>query len=114
MEIKYLVQKNKIVCLFVFRLKSQEGTFLLYKAVTGGCGIPPLAPVDCAAAGNNVPYLKEQARSSALYLILLNSDIDITTGGGGRIVWVGREIFKLPWVGKGISWVRGARGSIIK
>ena len=83
MEIKYFVQKNKIFCLFVFRLKSQEGAFLLYKAVTGDCGIPQLAPVDCAATGYNVTYLKEQARSSALYLILLNSDIDITTGGRG-------------------------------
>ena len=80
---KIFCAKNKIFCLFVFRLKSQEGAFILYKAVTGGCGIPQLAPVDCPAAGYNVPYLKEQARSSALYLIPLNADIDITTGGRG-------------------------------
>ena len=59
-------------------MKSQEGAFLVYKAVTGGCGMRQLAPVDCPAAGYDVPYLKEQAMSSALYLIPLNSDIDIT------------------------------------
>ena len=37
-----------------------------------------LAPVNCPATGYDVPYLKEWARSSALYLMPLNSDIDIT------------------------------------
>ena len=58
-------------------MKSQEGAFLVYKAVTGGCGMRQLAPVDCPTACYDVPYLKEQAMSSALYLIPLNSDIDI-------------------------------------
>ena len=36
-----------------------------------------LAPVNCPATGYDAPYLKEWARSSALYLMPLNSDIDI-------------------------------------
>ena len=37
-----------------------------------------LSPVNCTTAGYDVPYLKEQVRSSDLYLIPLNSNIDVT------------------------------------
>ena len=79
MQIKYFVWKNKIFCLYVFRLKSQEGPFLVYTAVTGGYGMHQLAPVDYPPSGYDVPYLKEQTWSSALYLIPWNSDIDVTS-----------------------------------
>ena len=56
----------------------QEEVFLLYKAVTGVWSTHQLAPVDCPTAGYNVSYLKEQAISYALYLIPLNSNINVT------------------------------------
>lgn len=60
-------------------MKSQEGGFLVYKAAIKGCGMRQLTDVDCPPAGYDIPYLKEMATSSALYLIPLNSNIDLAT-----------------------------------
>ena len=59
------------------RLKSQKGAFELVKASSGGQGIRRLIAIDLPKKGYIIPMLKEIVRSSVLYIILLNSNIDM-------------------------------------
>ena len=59
------------------RLKSQKGAFELPKASSGGQGIRRLIAIDLPKKGYIIPMLKEIVRSSVLYIILLNSNIDM-------------------------------------
>ena len=59
------------------RLKSQKGAFELAKASSGGQGIRRLIAIDLPKKGYIIPMLKEIVRSSVLYIILLNSNIDM-------------------------------------
>ena len=61
----------------LFRLKSQKGAFELAKASSGGQGIRWLIAIDLPKKGYIIPILKEIVRSSVLYIILLNSNIDM-------------------------------------
>ena len=60
----------------MFRLKSQDGAFVFAKAESGGCGIRNLAVINCPPCGYDVQYVKSEVRSSCVYIIPLNSDID--------------------------------------
>ena len=61
----------------LFRLKSQKGTFELAKASSGGQSIRRLIAIDLPKKGYTIPILKEIVRSSLLYIIPLNSNIDL-------------------------------------
>ena len=58
-------------------MKSQKGTFELAKASSGGQGIRRLIAIDLPKKGYTIPILKEIVRSSLLYRIPLNSNIDL-------------------------------------
>ena len=64
--------------LFFHRLKSQEGAFLIAKAGSGGAGIRKLIPIRMPVDGYSVQQLKDEAKSSTLYVVPLNTDIDET------------------------------------
>ena len=61
----------------MFRLKSQKGAFELAKASSGGQGIRRLIAIDLPKKGYTIPMLKEIVCSSVLYIIPLNSNIDM-------------------------------------
>ena len=61
----------------MFRLKSQKGAFELTKASSGGQDIRKLIAIDLPEKGYTIPMLKELVRSPVLYIIPLNSNIDM-------------------------------------
>ena len=46
------------------------------KAASGGSGLRKLVPLECPKAGYDIQTLKEEIRSSTIYIIPLNEDID--------------------------------------
>ena len=61
----------------LFTLRSQKGVFEFAKASSGAQGIRRLIAIDLPKKGYIIPMLKEIVRSSVLYIILLNSNIDM-------------------------------------
>ena len=64
--------------IFFFRLKGQNGAFGFCKASSGGSGIRSLISIECPKSGYKIPALKEIAKSSILFIVPLNNDIDDT------------------------------------
>ena len=58
-------------------MKSHKGVFELAKTSSGGQGIRRLIAIDLPKKGYTIPMLKEIVRSSMLYIIPLNSNIDM-------------------------------------
>ena len=61
---------------FHFRLKSQDGAFQLFRAASGGSGIRDLVPIVCPKTGYQISKLKEEVKSSTIYIGPLNDDIN--------------------------------------
>ena len=61
----------------MFRLKSQKGAFELAKVSNGVQGVRRLIAIDLPKKGYTTPLLREIVRSSVLYIMPLNSNIDI-------------------------------------
>ena len=58
-------------------MKSQKGAFESAKASSGGQGIRRLIAIDVPKKGYTIPLVKEIVRSSVLYIIPLNYNIDM-------------------------------------
>jgi len=56
-------------------LKSQNGAFQLFKAACGGVGSRILMALSSSSSGYTVAGLKEEVKSSTIYIVPLNSKI---------------------------------------
>ena len=69
--------RNAVFNKFHFlRLEGQKGAFVFCKASSGGSGTRSLITIDCPQSGYKIPDLKEIAKSSIIFIVPLNDNID--------------------------------------